>query len=976
MANFGYRKLLSERQYLKVAERARKLHNIKLVSVDYNKAEISFKTESGTTPGLFWTQRLQIVDLETHLALLKVIKLYSSRFATYARAGFVQANQPILPPQVYKVLLNSPLRCDCNCLAEGTRILTKSGYKNIEQVVEGDYVLGSDSQWHVVCGLKKSQLKDNWVKVTVRGMRNPIVVTTDHKLLFSTYRDICACGCGKLMRPLSESYRRASAFSLYNKRRFIPKHAKRPVADNFSRYQMHSLDQYKIGELLCLPLVKGEGQFDVDYARMLGYYLAEGCLATEHGTEVRITLNVNEEETIARDIRQYFQGIGVRVRFERQEYNGRRWLVVHVYSKQFAQDCVKYCGRFSKQKAPNPEILSWSDEAKASFLVGHLLRDGAVDDSFRWLSTSGDLVDMLQMILVSLGVHASTYVSQYANDNRSTCYAVSTSVNDFYHFYNRYKHLFRDKDIISQNNSRGQSNVDEFALYRIISSEPVEPQCGYDLILADEPHNYLANNIIVSNCPAYLYWGFRYIAWKKHYGIVPEHRRPKVRNRFQQGATCFAPDTLVLTKDGFKRIDEVKAGDYVFTHKGRLKKVLSVLEHDADKTIRIRYGSTWITTTNNHSFLAEISKYKTASTRNFKGNLQWVQADELKVGDFLVAPRLILNHSIDVPLREAFIAGLYAADGHMNCVESNTRRGIVCNSRFRCKSNVIALNKDMQTQYHKIWDALGLEWIYSENVREQGTSAVLRISDAACNQRCLDTVNFTNAFLNQEKRISEDILNWSEEAQFEFIKGFFLGDGTIVNGAGKKGSNTVYCTLFNTNKQMMNILFILLKQWYDVKLAYYDRESFEEYGHTVHCKRMYYIRLTGDQCTDFMMRVGADVLMCKGGYKEIRNSLWRLSTKEVEGVIYQPKIIKEIVESGPSKVFNLQVEDDESYIVEDVAVHNCKHLFAVLSLYPLMAKTIERKLLRDKIVKSEYPELEAEKQAAKKKVNPKYITEK
>lgn len=40
------------------------------------------------------------------------------------------------------------------------------------------------------------------------------------------------------------------------------------------------------------------------------------------------------------------------------------------------------------------------------------------------------------------------------------------------------------------------------------------------------------------NCPAFQYWGFKYIAWKKGYGLEKELRRPRVRNPRQYGYSC------------------------------------------------------------------------------------------------------------------------------------------------------------------------------------------------------------------------------------------------------------------------------------------------------------------------------------------------------------------------------------------------------------------------------------------------------
>ena len=56
-----YKNLLSERQFLKVAARARALHGTNLVAIFYKDNELIFKTRSGTPPHKqIWTQRVII----------------------------------------------------------------------------------------------------------------------------------------------------------------------------------------------------------------------------------------------------------------------------------------------------------------------------------------------------------------------------------------------------------------------------------------------------------------------------------------------------------------------------------------------------------------------------------------------------------------------------------------------------------------------------------------------------------------------------------------------------------------------------------------------------------------------------------------------------------------------------------------------------------------------------------------------------
>lgn len=515
----GYRQLISEKRWLRVQARARALMGTgtDLLAILYKDRRLIFKTASGTYgKRVIWTQTVELTDA----TLQNILAAKSFK-------------------DIETLIRESDLKIHCNCIAHGTRILTKEGFKEIQDIEKGDYVLGSDSKWHEVHDLLKSEVKSNWVSINIRGMRDPLVVSTDHKLLFSTYRDVCACGCGKQLRASSEGTRMNQAYQLYDRRMYIPKHSKRPIADGFERYQLHTVSEFKPGELLCSPLVKGSIEFDVDYARMLGYYLAEGHIPAS-GSTVVITLNQNEEFTIAKDIVDYFTSKKVKAIVRKCEYGGNKWLTVSVYSKDFRKDCEYYCGKGSTTKNPHTDILEWSDDAKAAFVIGHLLGDGAVDDSFRWLSTSKDLVDMLQLIINSLGVHTSSYVANY-NKARATshiCYAVSTTINQFYPYYEQYKSLFRNKDLISKNASRGQNDVHDYVLYKVTAICPVEPQYGYDIVLSDEPHTYLANNVIVSNCPAFLYWGYKYMAWKRGYGLERETRKPRVRNPHERGFLC------------------------------------------------------------------------------------------------------------------------------------------------------------------------------------------------------------------------------------------------------------------------------------------------------------------------------------------------------------------------------------------------------------------------------------------------------
>lgn len=86
------------------------------------------------------------------------------------------------------------------------------------------------------------------------------------------------------------------------------------------------------------------------------------------------------------------------------------------------------------------------------------------------------------------------------------------------------------------------------------------------------------------------------VDWKSW---VEENGRPDV---LVGGSPCFPAETLVLCEEGFKPIEQVEVGDRVVTHKGRLRKVLDVGSKVADTIMLKGQGSPGIECTANHPF--------------------------------------------------------------------------------------------------------------------------------------------------------------------------------------------------------------------------------------------------------------------------------------------------------------------------------------------------------------------------------------
>ncbi len=123
-------------------------------------------------------------------------------------------------------------------------------------------------------------------------------------------------------------------------------------------------------------------------------------------------------------------------------------------------------------------------------------------------------------------------------------------------------------------------------------------------------------------------------------------------------AHCLLPETLVHVNNSVKKIKDIQVGDLVLTHNNRWRKVKEVLLSNYNgRNIRIIpwYFREGITTTPEHPFYG-IRSYKCNSTkglckkscskvevcknRRFENySREWIPANELKNGDFLIYPR-------------------------------------------------------------------------------------------------------------------------------------------------------------------------------------------------------------------------------------------------------------------------------------------------------------------------------------------------
>jgi UDP-N-acetyl-D-mannosaminuronate dehydrogenase/intein/homing endonuclease len=119
---------------------------------------------------------------------------------------------------------------------------------------------------------------------------------------------------------------------------------------------------------------------DADFARLIGYYVTEGCLTRDASWRTRWTFGAHEPELIA-DVRNILTRFGIRHSVHRV----RRWKAVQikVSSNLFGRllDEALGCGRRSEEMRLPPFLLGGDEELRRAVLGALLSGDGSVNVS-------------------------------------------------------------------------------------------------------------------------------------------------------------------------------------------------------------------------------------------------------------------------------------------------------------------------------------------------------------------------------------------------------------------------------------------------------------------------------------------------------------------------------------------------------------------------------------------------------------------
>lgn len=383
-------------------------------------------------------------------------------------------------------------------------------------------------------------------------------------------------------------------------------------------------------------------------------------------------------------------------------------------------------------------------------------------------------------------------------------------------------------------------------------------------------------------------------------------------------AHCLLPDTKIISDKGPKSIKEIIKNNKVLTHNGKFKKVEKILNRDhSGKLFQIIpwYFAEGLETTDEHPFYAirsfkrckwtkgicrpTCSQIKSCRNKHFKRySKEWISAKDLRVGDVLIYPRykeikdqryiLLDNKKIKIDSRFCRLIGYFLSEGYSN------GRDAIC---FTFNQDEIEYIKDVKRIMKDIF-----------NIKCKKGKSHHKSEDLIFYSKNLVKYFEENFYVNKDKgALNKKIPGWMLklpiDKQVEIFRGWWYGD------AGYTSSRN----LMNQMKTICLRLEIIPSIRIDYAKRHLDKKifgrKFKKINDNYSFSNLSFFK------DDFN-------LLDEKEFKKFKTKRKTRHGWVDENYIYLP--IRRIRRRNyKGKVYNLEVEKDNSYTTEFACVHNC-----------------------------------------------------
>lgn len=363
--------------------------------------------------------------------------------------------------------------------------------------------------------------------------------------------------------------------------------------------------------------------------------------------------------------------------------------------------------------------------------------------------------------------------------------------------------------------------------------------------------------------------------WHKHFDNV---------DLIMHGSPCFVAGTKVLTDSGYKNVEDVSTLDRVLTHTGTWQPILKVGHTDNQVVYQLKaLGILPTKVTGNHPYYVKTrTKHWDNDNRAYRyefSSPMWKSAGSLSVGDYLSIP--IIHEQMNpfgLDKDTCWLLGRYVADGHIRHSKRKHRQ----NSYQYGVVYSIGKNKVEEFREH-----LGS---YNASVYPHSQSVYRAVINNMNLVKFIEESGFGMGAINKD--IPNFILQLPNDLAESFLDGYMSGDGCCSDGHFKACS--VSSNLISKLQLLVAKLYKTCGKIYVTNVP--SKKVIE--GRVVNQHTQYQLifdKQRKKQCQYYV----------DGNYIWIPfRSLTELPNKQT--------------------VYNLAVDVDNSYIANNVVVHNCQ----------------------------------------------------
>jgi hypothetical protein len=403
-----------------------------------------------------------------------------------------------------------------------------------------------------------------------------------------------------------------------------------------------------------------------------------------------------------------------------------------------------------------------------------------------------------------------------------------------------------------------------------------------------------------------------------HYGKVYKHH-------------CFTEDAKVLTSCGLVPISDIRQGDLVYTHKGRMREVLDTFRRKVFATfakISVQGLGRNIECTHKHRFYVVrredlVCPRHKNSGRNFctffrdgtqekcqicgrtKAEVtpQWVYAHDINVGDYLVHTQSeVLTSSSDESKARAVVCGFFLADG---CYIKNKGK----------KTGVqITLSEDRCDAHEKLVTAAkaaGLT-INGPYLHKDNHTATFTIPSS---EFALYVYGLFGEYSDRKVFPYSLIREWGREDLLAFVGAYIDGDGSLPKKETSR--NKGLARVRSSSLSLLENLRIICTDLGLHASFCVDCETPRNVGHPIQQKLPSAVMSIPASQSDFL---GAYSLRAKQ-FGKVCEKKGATSVVCSGHVLHRVKQIS--FTEKEEEVFNIEVSEDNSYQVFGLAAHNC-----------------------------------------------------